>query len=57
MALTLRSGLATLAERITTPLLPSDYLDAINPLLSGTHLRGRIVAVHPETPDAATFVF
>lgn len=56
MALTLRSGLASLAERITTPLLPSDYLDAINPLLSGTHLRGRIVAIHPETPNAATIV-
>lgn len=56
MPLTLRSGLASLAERITTPLLPSDYLDAINPLLSGTHLRGRIVAIHPETPDASTIV-
>ena len=56
MALTLRSGLATLAERITTPLLPSDYLDAINPLLSGTRLRGRIVAIHPETSDASTIV-
>ena len=54
MALTLR--LASLAERITTPLLPSDYLDAINPLLSGTHLRGRIVAIRRETPDAATIV-
>lgn len=56
MATTLRSGLATLAGRITTPLLPADYLDVINPLLSGTRLRGRIVAITPETPDAATVV-
>ena len=45
-----------LAERITTPLLPADYLDVINPLLSGTRLRGRIVAIRPETPDTATLV-
>lgn len=41
-------------ERITTPLLPADYLDLIDPLRSGTRLRGRIVAVHPETRDAVT---
>ncbi len=56
MATTLRSGLATLAQRITTPLLPADYLDVINPLLSGARLRGRIVAIKPETEDAATVV-
>lgn len=48
--------LGRLAQRVTTPLLPSDYLDVINPLLSGTRLRGRIVAVHPETRDAVTLV-
>lgn len=56
MATTLRSGLARLAERITTPLLPSDYLDVINPLLSGAQLRGRIVAIRAETRDAVTVV-
>ena len=56
MAITLRGGLVHLAERITTPLLPADYLDVINPLLSGTRLRGRIVAIRPETPDTATLV-
>lgn len=56
MATTLRSGLATLAGRITTPLLPADYLDVINPLLSGAQLRGRIVSVRPETHDAVTLV-
>ena len=56
MATTLRGGLATLAERITTPLLPADYLDVIHPLLSRSRLRGRILAITPETPDAATIV-
>lgn len=45
-----------LAERITTPLLPSDYVDVIDPLLSGSVLRGRVVAISPETRDAVTLV-
>jgi ferredoxin-NADP reductase len=45
-----------LAELITTPLLPSDYLDLVDPLRSGADLRGRIEAVLPETRDAATIV-
>src|SRR3954452_7776911 len=48
--------LTALAERITTPLLPADYLDLFNPLRAGADLRGRIVQVHPETADAATIV-
>ncbi len=52
----LRTRLATLAERLTTPLLPTDYLDVIDPLLSGAQLRGRIVAIHPETRDSVTLV-
>lgn len=51
-----RDSLIRLVERVTTPLLPADYLDAIDPLLSGAQLRGRIVAVHPETRDAVTVV-
>ena len=51
-----RGALAKLAERLTTPLLPSDYLDVIDPLLSGAQLRGRIVAIHPETRDTVTLV-
>ena len=43
-----------LAERVTTPLLPADYLDLFDPLRRGADLRGRIMAVHPETADAAT---
>ena len=53
---TLRDRFISLAERVTTPLLPADYLDLFDPLRSGADLRGRIVAVHPETRDAATLV-
>ena len=45
-----------LAEAATTPLLPRDYLDLFAPLRAGADLRGRIVAVEPETADAATIV-
>ncbi|MEU8447304.1 ferredoxin reductase [Streptomyces globisporus] len=45
-----------LLEMVTTPLLPSDYLDLVSPLRTGADLRGRIEAVHPETSDAATVV-
>jgi ferredoxin-NADP reductase len=48
--------LAALAEWVTTPLLPADYLDLFDPLRAGADLRGRIVAVEPETADAATIV-
>jgi stearoyl-CoA 9-desaturase NADPH oxidoreductase len=52
----LREHVVKLAERVTTPLLPSDYLDMIDPLRSGATLRGRIVAVNSETRDAVTVV-
>src|SRR3954447_6788478 len=52
----LRDRVLKLAEFITTPLLPSDYLDLVDPLRSGADLRGRIEAVLPETRDAATIV-
>jgi len=44
------------AELVTTPLLPSDYLDYVSPLRSGAELRARIVAIHPETRDSVTIV-
>jgi ferredoxin-NADP reductase len=50
----LLSRVGRLAERVTTPLLPADYLDLFDPLRSGADLRGRIVAVEPETRDAVT---
>ena len=42
--------------RVTTPLLPDDYLKLINPLWSARELRGRIVEVRRETYDTATLV-
>lgn len=48
--------LRKLAERITTPLLPDDYLRLANPLWSARELRGRVVEVRRETEDSATLV-
>ena len=45
-----------LAELVATPLVPADYVDLVDPLRSGADLRGRVVAVHPETRDAVTLV-
>ncbi|MBJ8338392.1 ferredoxin reductase [Antrihabitans sp. YC3-6] len=42
--------------RITTPLLPDDYLHLANPLWSARELRGQIVEVRKETADSATLV-
>ncbi|MET8577362.1 ferredoxin reductase [Streptomyces sp. NPDC005012] len=52
----LRSRAWKLLEMVTTPVLPSDYLDLVSPLRAGADLRGRIEAVRPETADAATVV-
>jgi ferredoxin-NADP reductase len=49
-------ALRTVAGRITTPLLPDDYLHLANPLWSARELRGRIVEVRGETEDSATLV-
>jgi ferredoxin-NADP reductase len=48
--------LRSLAHRITTPLLPDDYLRLANPLWSARELRGRILQVRRETQDSATLV-
>jgi stearoyl-CoA 9-desaturase NADPH oxidoreductase len=53
---TLRDRALRLVEFVTSPLLPSDYLDLVDPLRSGADLRGRIEAVLPETADSATVV-
>lgn len=45
-----------LAALVTTPLLPEAHLDRWDPLRSGADLRGRVVAVLPETRDAVTVV-
>ncbi len=49
-------ALRKLAARITTPLLPDDYLRLANPLWSARELRGRILEVRRETEDSATLV-
>jgi ferredoxin-NADP reductase len=49
-------ALRTIAGRITTPLLPDDYLKLANPLWSARELRGRVVDVRRETEDSATLV-
>jgi ferredoxin-NADP reductase len=42
--------------RMTTPLLPDDYLHLLNPLWTAREIRGKVVEVIPETDDAATLV-
>ncbi len=49
-------ALRKMAARITTPLLPDDYLRLANPLWSARELRGRILEVRRETEDSATLV-
>src|SRR5436853_7313214 len=39
---------------LSSPLLPDDYLELINPLWSTRELRGRVEEVRRETEDAAT---
>jgi len=47
---------ARLTHRLSTPLLPEDYLSLLNPLWSVHDLCGRVEAVMPETADTATLV-
>jgi ferredoxin-NADP reductase len=42
------------ARAFTSPLLPDDYLELINPLWSTRELRGRVERICPETDDAVT---
>lgn len=49
-------ALRTIAGRITTPLLPDDYLKLANPLWSARELRGKVLEVRRETVDSATLV-
>ena len=49
-------ALRSIAGRITTPLLPDDYLKLANPLWSARELRGRVLEVRRETEDSATLV-
>ena len=52
----LRGRLRQVVEAAVTPLEIDDVLDVFSPLRRGAELRGRIVEVRPETPEAATLV-
>jgi ferredoxin-NADP reductase len=52
----LRAQLGRVAEAASSPLVPADFLDLFAPLRRGAELRGRVVSVYPETPDAATLL-
>ena len=43
-------------ESLSSPLLPDDYLELVNPLWSTRELRGRIQEVKHETARAATIL-
>jgi ferredoxin-NADP reductase len=45
-----------IAEAVSTPLAPADYLDLFAPLRPGADLRARVISVTPETADAATLL-
>ena len=49
-----RALLRQVSAALVTPMVPSDVLDMVAPLRAGADLRGRVVAVRPETADAAT---
>ena len=51
-----RDRLRAVAEAALTPLDLDDVLDVFHPLRSGAELRGRIVAVQPETAESATIL-
>ncbi len=49
-----RRRVLALIRSFTSPLLPDDYLELINPLWSTRELRGRIERIERETPNAVT---
>ena len=49
-----RQRILRAARAFTTPLMPDDYLEMINPLWSTREPRGRVEAVVAETPDCVT---
>jgi ferredoxin-NADP reductase len=50
---TMRRALRVIRS-FTSPLLPDDYLELVNPLWSTRELRGRIERIERETPEAVT---
>lgn len=52
----LRRQAARLARAMTTPLVPDDYLELLNPAWSARELTGTIIRVTPVTEQASTVV-
>jgi stearoyl-CoA 9-desaturase NADPH oxidoreductase len=42
------------AEAVTTPVVPAEYLDLVAPMRNGAELRGRVVGLTPQSKDATT---
>lgn len=51
-----RRALLQAARRFTSPLLPDDYLELINPLWSSRELRGRVERITRQTDNASSIV-
>jgi stearoyl-CoA 9-desaturase NADPH oxidoreductase len=51
---TLQRGVLRAVRAFSSPLLPDDYLELINPLWSTRELRGRVESVDAETENATT---
>ena len=51
-----RTAASRLTRALATPLIPTDYLDLFNPLLSSAQLRAKVIEIRPETRDATTLV-
>jgi ferredoxin-NADP reductase len=49
-----RRRVLSLIRSFTSPLLPDDYLELVNPLWSTRELRGRVERIERETQNAAT---
>ena len=51
-----RRALLRVAKAFTSPLLPDDYLELIDPLWSTRELKGRIESIERETHETVTVV-
>jgi ferredoxin-NADP reductase len=49
-----RRRVLDLVRSFTSPLLPDDYLELVNPLWSTRELRGRVERIERETPEAVS---
>lgn len=52
----LSGSVGILLKTLTTPLVPTDFLDMVAPLSSSADLRARVLEVRPETDQATTVV-